>query len=234
MSEHGKGLMAARFRGFLPVVVDMEMGGFEASTDAVLEMGAVILGFDAEGRLGAGEQVGVHVAPFAGARILEEALKVNKIDPFNPLRHAVEEREALDLIFAPIRRAMKEEGCKRAVLVGHNAHFDLGFLNAMVARTGHKRNPFHPFTVFDTATLSGLAYGQTVLAKACAEAGLEWDGKQAHGALYDAQMTAQLFCGIVNAWSEHIRPPQSFLPAALGHAEKPGMGHVPSPLVGEG
>ncbi|MFZ5466421.1 MAG: ribonuclease T [Pseudomonadota bacterium] len=202
--------MAARFRGYLPVVVDMEMGGFDSSTDAVLEIGAVILGFDAEGRLGAGEQVGVHVAPFEGARILEEALKVNKIDPFNPLRHAVDEREALDLVFAPIRRAMKEEGCKRAVLVGHNAHFDLGFLNAMVARTGHKRNPFHPFTVFDTATLSGLAYGQTVLAKACTEAGLEWDGKQAHSALYDAEMTARLYCGIVNAWSEHIRPAGAF------------------------
>ena len=211
MSETTKGLMASRFRGYLPVVVDMEMGGFDATTDAVLEIGAVILGFDEAGRLGAGERIGVHVAPFEGARILEEALKVNKIDPYNPLRHAVDEREALDQVFAPIRKAMKAEGCKRAVLVGHNAHFDLGFLNAMVARTGHKRNPFHPFTVFDTATLGGLAYGQTVLAKACAEAGLEWDGKQAHGALYDAEMTAMLYCGIVNAWSEHIRPAGAFM-----------------------
>ncbi len=210
--------MAARFRGFLPVVVDMEMGGFDAATDAVLEIGAVILGFDAEGRLGAGERVGVPVAPFAGARILPEALKVNRIDPYDPLRHALEEREALELIFAPIRRAMKEQGCKRAVLVGHNAHFDLAFLLAMVARTGHKRNPFHPFTVFDTATLAGLAYGQTVLAKACAEAGLAWDGKQAHSALYDAEMTARLFCAIVNAWSEHIRPAAAYLAAAKGSA----------------
>ncbi|MEW6445995.1 MAG: ribonuclease T [Pseudomonadota bacterium] len=208
--------MASRFRGFLPVVVDMEMGGFDAATDAVLEIGAVILGFDEAGRLGAGERIGVHIAPFPGARILEDALKVNKIDPYNPLRHAVEEREALDLVFAPIRRVMKAEGCKRAVLVGHNAHFDLGFLNAMVARTGHKRNPFHPFTVFDTATLGGLAYGQTVLAKACAEAGLEWDGKQAHGALYDAEMTALLYCGIVNAWSDHVRAAHAFMEPAQG------------------
>lgn len=211
--HHAKGLMASRFRGFLPVVVDMEMGGFDAATDAVLEIAAVILGFDREGRMGVGERIGVHVSPFEGARILDEALKVNKIDPFNPLRHAVEEREALDLVFAPIRRAMKDEGCKRAVMVGHNAHFDLGFLNAMVARTGYKRNPFHPFTVFDTATLSGLAYGQTVLAKACGEAGLDWDGKQAHGALYDAEMTALLYCGIVNAWSERIRPAVAFMTA---------------------
>lgn len=206
-----KSLMASRFRGFLPVVVDMEMGGFESATDAVLEIGAVILGFDEAGNLGTGERIGLHVAPFPGARILDEALKVNKIDPHNPLRHAVEEREALDLVFAPIRRAMKDTGCKRAVLVGHNAHFDLGFLNAMVNRTGHKKNPFHPFTVFDTATLGGLAYGQTVLAKACKEAGLDFDGKQAHGALYDAEMTALLFCSIVNLWGEHIRPAQDFM-----------------------
>jgi ribonuclease T len=219
-SSKTKSLMASRFRGFLPVVVDMEMGGFDCTTDAVLEIGAVTLGFDEAGNLGTGERIGLHVAAFPGARILEEALKVNKIDPDNPLRHAVEEREALDLVFAPIRRAMKDTGCKRAVLVGHNAHFDLGFLNAMVTRTGHKKNPFHPFTVFDTATLGGLAYGQTVLAKACKEAGLDFDGKQAHGALYDAEMTALLFCSIVNKWSEQIRPAQEFIqstPAALEH-----------------
>lgn len=202
--------MASRFRGFLPVVIDMEMGGFDCHTDAVLEIAAVLLGFDDASQLGVGERIALHVQAFPGARILDEALKVNKIDPHCPLRHAVEEKEALDQVFAPIRKAMKAEGCKRAVLVGHNAHFDLGFLNAMVTRTAHKKNPFHPFTVFDTATLGGLAYGQTVLAKACKEAGLDFDGKQAHGALYDAEMTAQLFCSIVNLWSGHIRSVESF------------------------
>jgi ribonuclease T len=192
--------MASRFRGFLPVVIDMEMGGFDNRSDAVLEMAAVLLAFDEEGRLGMEERVAVNVQPFEGARILDEALKVNRIDPHDPLRHALPEREALDRLFPPIRAAVKREGCQRAVLVGHNAHFDLGFLNAMVERTAYKRNPFHPFTVFDTATLAALVHGQTVLAKACLHAGFEWDNRQAHGALYDAEMTARLFCSIVNRW----------------------------------
>jgi ribonuclease T len=99
-----------------------------------------------------------------------------------------------------VRAAIKATGCARAVLVGHNAHFDLGFLNAAVQRTGHKRNPFHPFSCFDTATLGGLAYGQTVLSRAVQAAGFEWDADAAHSAVYDAERTAALFCTIVNRW----------------------------------
>ena len=84
---------------------------------------------------------------------------------------------------------------------GHNPAFDLGFLSACVGRTRYKRNPFHPFTMFDTATLGGLAYGQTVLARAVEAAGLEWDARDAHSAIYDAEMTAELFCRIVNEWN---------------------------------
>ena len=94
---------------------------------------------------------------------------------------------------------MSENGCKRAILVGHNAHFDLGFINAAVARTGYKRNPFHPFSVFDTVTLSGAALGQTVLARALVAADLGYDANEAHSAIYDAEQTAALFCQLVNA-----------------------------------
>jgi ribonuclease T len=48
--------------------------------------------------------------------------------------------------------------------------------------------------------LAGLAYGQTVLAKASQAAGLGWNDAEAHSAIYDAQKTAALFCGIVNRW----------------------------------
>jgi len=89
-------------------------------------------------------------------------------------------------------------GCRRAILVGHNAAFDLSFLNAAVARAEVKRNPFHPFSCFDTATLAGAALGQTVLAKALAVAGLEWDAASAHSARYDAQRSADLFCLVCN------------------------------------
>lgn len=191
--------MATRFRGFLPVVVDVETGGFIAATDALLEIAAVIIESDADGRLRRGETHCYHVKPFEGSRIDPASLAVNGIDPFHPLRPALPERDALTRIFKAVRDAMQAAGCKRSILVGHNAGFDLGFLNAAIARTAIKRSPFHPFSSFDTVTLAGAAFGQTVLAKAARIAGLEWDSGSAHSAAYDAEKTADLFCQVCNA-----------------------------------
>lgn len=193
--------MASRFRGFLPVVVDVETGGFDWNRHALLEIAVAPLDLDGEGRLVVSDVTSSHVVPAPGTEIDPKSLEVTGIDIDNPLRGALSERAALDVVFAPVREAMKKHACQRAILVGHNAHFDLNFLNAAVARCGHKRNPFHPFSVFDTVTLAGVAYGQTVLARAAQAAGLEWDGSYAHSAVYDTERTAQLFCRIVNAWS---------------------------------
>lgn len=192
--------MAARFRGFLPVVVDVETGGFDARTDALLEIAAVTLRFDAHGHLVRDQTVSFHVQPFEGGRLDPASLEVTGIDPHHPLRPALPEREALNRVFREVRRAIREQGCTRAILVGHNAHFDLGFLNAAIARSGIKRNPFHPFSVFDTAGLAGVAYGQTVLKRAAEAACLGWDASAAHSARYDTEQTAALFCAIVNAF----------------------------------
>ncbi len=190
--------MGQRFRGFLPVVVDVETGGFNSTTDALLEIAAVLIGVDEEGNLVRGETHAAHVEPFPGANIERASLEVNGIDPYHPLRLAMPEREALAKVFKPVRQAVSEQGCTRAILVGHNAHFDLGFLNAAVARADVKRNPFHPFSAFDTVTLGGAVLGQTVLARALEAAGLPFDAKEAHSAIYDAERTADLFCLLVN------------------------------------
>ena len=187
-----------RFRGFLPVVVDVETGGFNSATDALLEVAAVILGIDEQGLLVRRKTVFAHVEPFPGANIEAASLEVNGIKVDNPLRLAKKEAEALSHIFKPIRQAISENGCTRAVLVGHNAHFDLGFINAAVGRCGIKRNPFHPFSCFDTVTLGGALLGQTVLARALQAAGLDYDSVEAHSAIYDAEKTADLFCTLVN------------------------------------
>jgi len=163
--------MAQRFRGFLPVVVDVETGGFNAETDALLEIAVVTIGMDNDGFVHPQPAVSAHVDPFPGANIDPRSLEITGIDPSHPFRGALAERAALDHVFAAVRQAMRNSDCQRAILVGHNAAFDLGFLNAAVRRTGHKRNPFHPFSSFDTATLGGLAYGQTVLSKAVLAAG---------------------------------------------------------------
>ncbi len=194
--------MNERFRGFLPVVVDVETGGFNAQSDALLEIAAVIVSMNDDGRLVPEPAISTHVMPFEGANMDPKSMEVNGIDPYHPLRAARKEQDALGYIFAPIRRAVKEAGCTRAILVGHNAFFDLSFINACVARTGIKRNPFHPFSNFDTVTLGGLAYGQTVLARAAQTADLDWNQSEAHSAVYDTQMTAELFCKVVNRWEQ--------------------------------
>lgn len=202
MDQDENSPLAKRFRGFLPVVVDVETGGFNARRDALLEVAAVTLQMDASGTISPLATYACHVEPFEGANLDPQALEFTGIDPYHPFRMAKPERDALDMIFQPIRRQVRETQCTRAILVGHNPTFDLGFIKSAVQRTGIKRNPFHMFSTFDTATLAGLAYGQTVLARAAQAAGLEWSESQAHSAIYDAERTAELFCTIVNKWQE--------------------------------
>ncbi len=190
--------IAERFRSFLPVVVDVETGGFNCKTDALLEIAAVLIDPQEDGTLMRGETIRYHVKPFEGANLEPASLAVNGIDPHHPLRPAIDERDALQRIFREVRRAVRESNCTRAILVGHNAAFDLGFVNEAVERNSIKRNPFHPFSCFDTATLCGVAFGQTVLARAVKAAGMTWDESSAHSAAYDAEITADVFCEIVN------------------------------------
>ena len=192
--------LSGRFRGFYPVVIDVETAGFSARTDALLEIAAVTLRMDSDGWLMRDETLHFHVEPFEGALLQPEALAFNGIDPHNPLRGAVSEYDALHAIFKAVRKGMKEQNCNRAIIVAHNATFDHSFLMAAAERAGLKRNPFHAFATFDTAALSGLVLGQTVLAKACITAGIEFDSTQAHSAIYDTEQTALLFCELVNRW----------------------------------
>ncbi|WP_407276241.1 ribonuclease T [Halothiobacillus sp. DCM-1] len=212
---HQPWTIARRFRGFMPVVVDVETGGLNPATDALLELAAVILDVDAQGQLIPVDRVQVHVAPFEGANLNENSMKIHGIDVDHPFRGAVPEAEALAQFFQPIRQRTKLIGARRAILVGHNAAFDLAVINAACARTGNKKNPFHPFSTLDTVTLSALAVGETVLAKALDAIGIGWDGSQAHAALYDAEQTAALFCKIVNHFStERGRAPLRQRPPA--------------------
>lgn len=209
--------MSRRFRGFLPVAVDIESGGFNPKTDALLEIAAVLIEAAPDGTLRRGETVRYHVKPFAGSNMDPASLAVNGIDPHHPLRPAIDERDALQRVFREVRRAIRAHNCTRAILVGHNASFDLAFLNEAIARTGIKRNPFHPFSSFDTVTLCGVAYGQTVLSRAVQAAGLAWDESSAHSAAYDAEIAADLFCKVVNGFRplfESLQSPgQDAMPA---------------------
>lgn len=189
-----------RFRGFYPVVIDIESAGFHAQTDALLEIAIITLKMNRLGWLKIDDTLHFHIVPFPGSIIKEESVAFNKIDPFNPLRGAVSEKNALKKIFQLVRKKIKINKCKKGILVAHNATFDHNFLMAASKRSKIIKNPFHPFTTFDTAALSGLILGQTVLAKACQSAGIPFDTTQAHSALYDTMQTAYLFCELVNRW----------------------------------
>ena len=191
--------MKSRFRGFLPVVIDLETGGFDKDVHALLQIAAVSLRWE-EGDLRIEEVATWNVAPHPDTRIEAASLELTGIDLDDPKRNAATEEAAVRELFRFVRRAARRHACQRAVLTGHNAHFDHGFVASAAARNGVRRSPFHPFTVIDTASLAAVAYGHTVLSEACARAGLKFEGRRAHAAAYDAEVAARLFCAIVNAW----------------------------------
>jgi ribonuclease T len=193
-------LLKDRFRGYFPVIVDVETAGFNAQTDALLEVAAITTKMDADGYLTPDKTFHYHVVPFEGANLEKAALEFNGIDPWCALRGALDETEVMKDLCKQIRKEQKNADCQRSVMVAHNAAFDLGFINAAIERSKIKRTPFHPFVSFDTTTLSGLALGQTVLVKACQAANISFNQSEAHSALYDTQKTAELYCYIVNKW----------------------------------
>jgi ribonuclease T len=216
--------IARRFRGFLPVVVDVETAGFDPQRHALLEIAACIIRMDDQGCVFPGATLSCHVLPFLGSEIDPRALAFTGIDPHHPFRDALPEKEALNRILPPIRKAVKSNGCNRAILVGHNAAFDLSFLKAAVERNAIKNSPFHSFSVFDTVSLAGLVFGQTVLARAAQMAGLGWNNSEAHAAIYDVEQTARLFCQIVNRWRE-LDPVRVWEETPAGEQAKPTPFH---------
>lgn len=190
--------LASRFRGLLPVVVDIETSGLNSATDGLLEIAAVMLTVGEDGKLQRGKTLSYHVEPFVGARIDKEALEITGIDPASPLRFAIPEAQALHRIFEAVQEQLEAEKCYRAVLVGHNAWFDLSFILAAAKRAGIRRLPFHTFTTFDTASLSAVILGETVLARATRRARIPFNVQHAHSAIYDAEKTADLFCYLAN------------------------------------
>ena len=180
------------FAGFLPVVVDVETAGVNPQTDALLEVAACVLQLK-DGQLVPGDVWHEHVTPYPGLCVHQEALDINRIIPDHPFRMALLEEEALKSLIEFVKNHCQSQSCERAILIGHNAHFDLEFLNQAYLRH-NLTSPFHRFRVMDTVTLSMVHLGVSVLAKALRRTRIGYDPDQAHGALYDTIQTARLFC----------------------------------------
>ena len=195
--------MRTRFRGYLPVVVDLETGGFDDTVHSLLEIAAVTLDFEDQ-HLVARDRHRWAVVPHPDTLVEEASLRVTGIDLNDPGRGAESELEAVRELFRIVRAEVKRHGCQRAIVTAHNAHFDHGFIHAAATRNGVKRSPFHPFSVLDTVALAAVHYGHTVLSEACGRAGIDYDADRAHSAAYDAEITAGLFCAVVNATARPI------------------------------
>ncbi|QJC32795.1 ribonuclease T [Enterobacteriaceae endosymbiont of Donacia semicuprea] len=204
-------LLSSRFRGFYPVVIDIETSGFNSKYNAILEISLITLKMN-NGWLEKNEMLHFHILPFNGSHISKDALAFNGININTSLRGAITENKALKIIFSKISQDIKKNRCKKAVIVAHNASFDHSFIMEAIKRTKMENyNPFHSFVTFDTASMSGLILGQTVLAKSCHAMGISFDNNQAHSALYDTNRTAELFCKLVNKWKEIGGWPPKFL-----------------------
>ena len=187
-----------RFRKYLPVVIDLETGGVDASKHALLQIAVVLLGWENDKLV----QVGTHewsVEPHPDTELDPASLEITGIDPFDTSRNAQNEEHAIRELFRLVRNHLKSLKCQRALLTGHNAHFDRTFLRVATVRNKVGRDPFHPFSVLDTVSLAALAYGHTRLDVSCQRAGIGYDKDKAHEATYDAKVTAALFCRIVNS-----------------------------------
>jgi ribonuclease T len=194
-------MLKERFRKYLPVVVDLETGGFDSNSNAILEI-AITLIEEEDNQLVVGDTHRFHIEPYEGLIVEDESLKFTKINLDHPLRNAVSEEHALKELFKIINKNKNVYECSRAILVGHNAHFDCSFLNAAVERNNIKKSPFHPFSVLDTVTLGALATNQTVLARICEALDIDYDSKEAHSAAYDSDVTAKVFCKVINNYNE--------------------------------
>ena len=190
-------MLKNRFRKYLPVVVDLETGGFNSKENAILEI-AITLIEEVDESLVVGDTHRFHIKPYEGLIVEEESLEFTKIKLDHPLRNAISEEEALKNLFAIINKTKAKYECSRAILVGHNAHFDLSFLNEAIHRNNIKRSPFHPFSVLDTVSLGVITTQQTVLARICDALSIDYDSNEAHSAAYDSDVTAKVFCKVLN------------------------------------
>ena len=190
-------MLKNRFRKYLPVVVDIETGGFDPETNAILEIAITLIEQEDDDFI-VGETFRHHIKPFKDLIVEDESLEFTKIKLDHPLRNAVSEIDAFQDLFKIINKTRNKYECSRAILVGHNAHFDHSFLTASYKRNNIKKTPFHKFSVIDTVSLGVLATGQTVLARICDELDIAYDNEEAHSAAYDTIVTAKVFCSIVN------------------------------------
>lgn len=106
-------------------------------------------------------------------------------------------------------------------LVIHNAGFDLGFLNAELARL--ERAPLDPGRVIDTILIARQKYpgAQASLDALCRRFKIDSSARTKHGALLDAELLAEVYLELIGAR-------QTSLALGAGKAAPAGTGRASS------
>ena len=95
--------LSERFRGYLPVVLDLETGGFDHQVNPILELACCFVQMQ-DDRLSIKGQESWNVQPVDGMVVEPASLKVTGIDLDDPHRDAMDEASVLkDFFFGAFR-----------------------------------------------------------------------------------------------------------------------------------
>ena len=164
------------------IVFDTETTGLDNQQDRVIEIGAVEL----ENRFPTGRSFHVYLNP-QGRPIHPDAERVHGISA-----DFLKDKP----VFSDIAGDF-DAFCDGAVLVAHNATFDMGFINAERARLG--QGPVDPALVIDSLAIARRRHplAQNSLDALCKRYGIDNSHRTKHGALLDAELLAEVYIELV-------------------------------------
>ncbi|MBO6916994.1 MAG: DNA polymerase III subunit epsilon [Rhizobiaceae bacterium] len=160
------------------IIFDTETTGLSNKDDRIIEFGGVEL----ENKFPTGNFLHIYINP-EGKQVHPDALEV----------HGITDEFLLDKpTFKDIADEMLEF-VKGAKLVAHNANFDMGFLNAELARLD--KLPIGNEHVIDTLAIARRKHpmGPNSLDALCRRYGIDNSKREKHGALLDAELLAEVY-----------------------------------------
>ncbi len=201
-------LASRRFRGFLPVVIDVETGGFHlAAPTRCWRSPPSSSRWTTPAGCAAARRMRFTCKPFEGARLDPVSLEVNGIDPWHPLRPAIDEADALQRLFREIRTAIRAHA-----LPARHSRRATTRPSIWASSTRRSSAPASSAIRFIRSRAStprrsaASALGQTVLRARRAAGGHRMGSAAARTrAAYDAERTADLFCHICNLHARELR-----------------------------
>ena len=160
------------------IIFDTETTGLDAREDRIIEFGGIEI-----------------VNKFPTGRTFHKYINAQG-RPVNPEAQAVHGISDADLVGKPTFDQIAPELAEfldGAMLVAHNANFDIGFLNAEFSRLGLP--PIDPGRVIDTLAIARRKHpmGPNSLDALCRRYGIDNSHRTKHGALLDSELLAEVY-----------------------------------------